>query len=391
MIRKRLKIWGSSSARLLTAAMLLSLPLRAADLIRWTPPSTNGLRDLAEFLRPLQKELDLPALAAAVVHDHQITAAGTVGERKFGSGVPLALSDPLHIGSCTKSMTGLLAVDLARAGHIRLDTPVGEIFPDWNLPAEKAGITLDLLLQNRSGLSGQPDAALWARAFEPGTRSARMQREDFLREALPQPLEAPPGTKEIYSNTGFSLAGAMLERKENKAWEELMRERIFQPLGLRTAGFGPPSHEDKIDAPWGHRRLEGKIVPVPAEDNPAAIAPAGLVHLSILDLARYAAFHLDNFNQKIPELKAWRERMYTPPPGSDYAYGWIVQTRGWAGGPALTHAGSNTMFYAVIWLAPAKDYAFVVITNIGDKESGEDSTAGRIDRVVAGLITRFLP
>ncbi len=127
-------------------------------------------------------------------------------------------------------------------------------------------------------------------------------------------------------------------------------------------------------------------MPIPPSDNPVAIAPAGLVHLSVLDLARYAAFHLDCFNGQIGEFAALKRRLYTPPAGSDYAYGWIVQKRDWAGGTVLTHAGSNTMFYAVIWIAPIKDSAFVVVTNIGDRDGAENITAQKCDEVVAALI-----
>ncbi|HUE36117.1 MAG TPA: hypothetical protein VMO20_01900 [Candidatus Acidoferrum sp.] len=62
-------------------------------------------------------------------------------------------------------------------------------------------------------------------------------------------------------------------------------------------------------------------------------------------------------------------RLQTPPVGSDYACGWICVKRGWAGGTALTHAGSNTMWYVVEWLAPEKNFSVVVGTNIAGPEA----------------------
>jgi CubicO group peptidase (beta-lactamase class C family) len=377
---------------LISAALLLNsflLAFAADEPLRWTPPATNQMRDISDFLKPFQEKFEFPALAAAVLHEKQIIAAAAVGERKIGSGVRVQLSDSFHIGSCTKSFTALLAIDLVRKGTITLDTRVGDVFPEFELDAPKRDITLELLLQNRSGIAAKPEPQVWARAFElKGPPS--QQRRDFLRGALAQPLVAAPRTKYLYSNVGYALAGAMLEQKAGHPWEDLVRDTLFARLRLISAGFGPPSYGDSVDNPWGHQRRGQEIVALPPQDNPTAIAPAGLIHMSILDLARYAAFQLDLFNGKVPELSTFRDKMYTPPADSDYAFGWIVQKRNWAGGTVLTHSGSNTMFYAVIWLAPLKDYAFVVATNIGDQDVAGGATARNCDEVVAALIREYI-
>jgi CubicO group peptidase (beta-lactamase class C family) len=372
------------------ASVLSMLLLLATEPIRWTAPVTNEMSDLSAFLEPFRKKLALPALAAAVVQDQHLVAAGAVGERKYGSGISVTLEDKFHIGSCTKSMTALLAVDAARSGKIKFDTPVAEVFSDWTPEKEKASITLELLLQNRSGLPGKAPPELWWRAVHQISGSPREQRKIFLREMFAEPLQAKPGEKYIYSNMGFALAGAMLEEKLDQPWEDLMRERIFAPLGLKSAGFGAPAKDEQVDQPWGHQMREDKIIPLAQRDNPAAIAPAGLVHMSVLDIARYAAFHCDAFNGKIPELKEYRDRMYTAPAGSNYAYGWFVTKRDWGGGTVLNHNGSNTMYYTVIWIAPLKGFSFVVTTNMGDKDGGANPIAEKCDQVVAALIKKFI-
>ncbi|HTG44131.1 MAG TPA: serine hydrolase domain-containing protein, partial [Verrucomicrobiae bacterium] len=298
------------------------------------------------------------------------------------------LDDKFHIGSCTKSMTALLAVLLARDGTLSLETRPAAVFPTWDFTTEQRQITLDLLLQHRSGIGNEPEPGLWRRAFSSLPGSPREQRQEFLRGILAQPLAAKPGTKYIYSNLGYTLAGAVLEQSTGVSWEELIQNRIFEPLGLTTAGFGPPDKSKGANQPSGHQFIGGQLTPLPGLDNPAAIAPAGAVHMSILDLARYAAFHLAVFNEQVPELKSFRSRLYTPPEGSDYAYGWIAQKRSWADGAVLTHAGSNTMFFTVIWIAPAKDYCFIVTTNAGDREGS--ATAEKCDQVIAALIKEFL-
>src|SRR5690606_16090689 len=98
-----------------------------------------------------------------------------------------------------------------------------------------------------------------------------------------------------YSNAGFTIAGAMLEQATGKPFGELLTEHLFEPLGMSSAGFGNPATRTRPEQPHGHRMVNGKpvaIPPGPRDDNPSAITPAGRVHASIMDFARYASFHL---------------------------------------------------------------------------------------------------
>jgi hypothetical protein len=90
-----------------------------------------------------------------------------------------------------------------------------------------------------------------------------------------------------------------------------------------------------------------KRIPSPVR-QPDRHRSAGAVHLSVLDAARYAAFHLAAARGNIERLKPHLRILYAPPAGSDYALGWSVQDRPWADGKNLNHAGSNTLFYMVI-------------------------------------------
>jgi CubicO group peptidase (beta-lactamase class C family) len=179
-----------------------------------------------------------------------------------------------------------------------------------------------------------------------------------------------PGSKYQYANYGYTIAGAMCERVTGKSWEDLMRDELFTPLGMTTAGFGSPGTAEAVDQPWGHGGIFGPkaIAPGPQADNPAVIGPAGTVHCSLADWAKYAAFHLRGSRGEEPRLPAdVFQKLHTPLPGDedDYAFGWIVTERDWAGGKALMHAGSNTMWFALIWLAPQRDEAYLAATNVG--------------------------
>jgi CubicO group peptidase (beta-lactamase class C family) len=356
--------------------------------LAWSGIATNGFSDLREFLEPLRAKYKLPALAAAVVTKDKLLACGVTGVRKTGSKVAVELNDKFHIGSCTKSMTALLGALLIHEGKLSANTTVGEMFPNWEIPDEVKKITFAQLLAHQSGIPHKPSEDLWEAAYHlEGTPT--QQREHFLQAALREPLEAHPGERFIYSNTGYALAGVMIEKAAGISWEKLIEQRIFEPLGMSTAGFGPPSTSGKIDQPWGHHWKRKKPRSVPPADNPPAIAPAGAVHCSIIDLARYTAFHLTAIAGRIPEIDSTlRDFLYAPIEGGNYSGGWVVVKRPWAGGIALTHSGSNTMFYTVIWLAPARDLGFIVCTNVGDTETEKiSSTAG--DAVISALIARY--
>jgi CubicO group peptidase (beta-lactamase class C family) len=79
-------------------------------------------------------------------------------------------------------------------------------------------------------------------------------------------------------------------------------------------------------------------------------------------------------------LKAETFRKLHAPVGGDYALGWVVTERKWAGGRALTHSGSNNMFYVVVWMAPEKNSAVIIASNIGvnDAAAGCDEAAGKL-------------
>ena len=153
------------------------------------------------------------------------------------------------------------------------------------------------------------------------------------------------------------------------------------------AGFRAPATGGLVDQPYGHVEREGALVPVepePSGDNPRAIAPAGAVHLTAADFASYARLHLGTAGVELL-TPASLERLHAPSAGGFYAMGWFAARREWAGGTALTHAGSNTMWYAVIWLAPELDFAAIALCNVAGAEAEE-----RCDTAVARMIQEHL-
>jgi len=330
--------------------------------------STNSTSDQA--METIRKKYDLPALAVVVVKDGNICEREAVGVRKIGETTPVTTNDVFHIGSCTKSMTATLAAILIEEGKLRWDTTIAEVFPELKGKMDKQyeNVTVEQLLHHRGGVPGEPPPAAWLRARqEKGTPME--QRREFIEADLALPPEAAPGTKMIYSNQGYAIVGAMLEKITGRDYESLITEKLFKPLHMDTAGFGPPGTVGKVDQPWGHVEVLGRMVPVQS-DNPPAISPAGRVHCSLDDLARFVMLHLRPGTdgllkaETVTRLHAAPKDVNIENPSDNYACGWVLFQRPWAGGTALMHNGSNKMWYLVMWLAPEKNFAVIAATNI---------------------------
>jgi len=349
---------------------------------------------LEPALRDIRAARGVPALAAAVIRDGDFLTVGAVGVRKKGADVPVAAGDRFHIGSCTKAMTATLAEILVERKKLRWEMTLAEAFPDLAPRMHEAYRTVTLLqcAAHRSGMPGADHT--WPKGMEflavhrlPGP--PRAQRRAYVAKILAQEPAVQPGTAFRYSNAGYAVLGAACEVAADAPWEDLMRRHLFEPLGMTTAGFGAMGSAGKIAQPWQHKVFDGKETPLepgPLIDNPPAIGPAGTVHCSLRDWAAFVEAHLDGARGRPTPLAVtdWK-RLHAPPFGDDYALGWGVVERGWAGGTALTHAGSNGMNYAVVWLAPKVDFAVLAATN-----TGADAAPKACDDVAAAMVRRFV-
>jgi hypothetical protein len=118
------------------------------------------------------------------------------------------------------------------------------------------------------------------------------------------------------------------------------------------------------------------------------MGPAATVHCSVPDWAKFAALHLAGERGDSKLLKpATLRTLHIPPRSCEYAGGWNVLERSWAGGTALNHNGSNTSWFATIWIAPARNFAILVATNQGDKqaEKANDEAVGALIKALPAL------
>lgn len=346
----------------------------------------------------------IPGLAAAVLYGDRIVAQGVAGVRRSGSKVAVTLDDQFEIASCAKAMSAMLVARLVEEGALAWDRPLSSYFPEEKIHSDWDAVTLRHLIGHTAGLNDPLGTFLRSVAFDRGTLAER--RWAFVQRVLRSRPAFPVGAQVRYCNTDYILAAAAAEKVTGKAWEQLMATHLFAPLGLGSAGFGPPGRSGETIQPWGHGKyrllqvgLAGNVAFDPGDrgaDYPAIASPAGYVHLSLGDWARFVSLHLraDPVNPQSrpavlrPETFAV---LHGTQSGISYAGGWNVATRPWAtGGRAsdtgrvLFHLGDNGRWTSAVWMAPEKDFAVLVVCNRGDM-------ARAVDEVVGRLVSTYTP
>ncbi len=350
----------------------------SADAFAKSPPGT-GVRDLSKLLERERKKQGLPAVAAVVIRRDRIVAQGVAGLRRIGGKTPAGPTDRWHLGSCTKAMTASMIAVLVERGVLSWDTTIGAALPDLarTMRPEYRKVTIEMLLAHRGGIHHEWDVPglwgiLWKREGTPVK-----QRRKMAEVMLGQPPKAPVGDY-FYSNCGYGIAGHMAETVTGKPWEQLMRQRVFEPLGMDSAGFGVPWTGSPATDPWPHKQDGTPIPPGPMADNPPSIGPGGTVHASLGDWAKFVIEHLRGArgeNGRLLKSKTYKRlhRGRSIEGGiEEYALGWMIVHRDWAKGTkrgdtgrCLHHAGSNNSWYALVWIVPERDFAVLCATNMG--------------------------
>ncbi len=359
-----------------TMATLLVLFIALTALFGTAPARADAeLQKLLEQTLVAARDKDqLPGVAAIVQINGKIEAEAALGVRALGHPEPVTTNDRWHIGSDTKAFTATMIARLVEKGVMHFDDTLAASFPalakDMD-PAYRA-VTVAQLLSHTSGLpplTDDKDLPAFMAAIATA-KDVKGQRAAIARTYLTQ----PPGSKAgafKYSNLGFIIAGAIAEARTGKAWEDLIREEIFAPLGIKNAGFGVPGTTGKTDQPWGHNEVAGKLVPLdpanPDGDNPAALGPAGTINIALKDWLLFVQDQLDGVHGRGKLLKPETYRKLHTPVSEVYAFGWGVKL-GPDGVPLLlTHSGSNGYWLADVRIMPKHDMIFLVVTNAGNE------------------------
>lgn len=242
------------------------------------PTAPKAPDRLSSIVDSVRLAWNMPAMGAAIVtRDSGMTAVAVAGTRRVTGGAPVSPDDLWQLGSNTKAVTALLAAVAVSQDRIRWTTTLAQAFPELaDVRAEYREVTLRDLLSHQAGFRRDASPA----AIGSGT-TAVAQRVSLASWAVRQPPAVARGTFS-YSNLGYVVAGAMLERAFDTSFEAAVETQLYAPLGLTGAGWGPQAGAGSTTHPIAHRRMDGSWVVLDGFASPPAYDhPAGGVHMSL--------------------------------------------------------------------------------------------------------------
>ena len=310
----------------------------------------------------------IPGLSVAILRGDSVLLSRGYGEANVELHVPASDSTIYQSGSLGKQFTSALVVMLAEEGRLGLDDSITRWFPE--APEPWKGITVRHLLTHTSGIPDYADSTLdYRRDYT---------EDDLLRLAEGLPLAFPPGTRWSYSNTGYVLLGIIIHRVTGTFYGDLLRDRIFRPVGMRTARI--ISEADIVPNRAAGYRLERDTL-----QNQEWVAPLlnttadGSLYLTVRDLAAWA---VALNHRRVPSPAgldaSWRPVRLADSGVYPYGFGWgLLPQRGYR---RIGHTGSWQGFQTSIERYPGFDLTIIVLANLAGSRPDAISVA------IAGIL-----
>lgn len=336
-------------------------------------------RELAYRLAVGQREGRAPSVVGAVVRDGRTVWSGV-----RAADPPAAYGTVQYrIGSLTKTFVAVLVLRLRDEGALRLDDPLARHLDGTEAP----DATVGQLLAHRSGLAAEPRGPWWERTA--GT--LRPELADLFGE---RPQRLPAGDRHHYSNLGYALLGALVERlRGGRSWGDVLRAEVLEPLGMTQTTLLP---REPYARGWAVHPWVDALLPEPAHDT-GLMGPAGQLWSTVDDLCRWATFLLRGDERVLSAASVAEMRVPAAPPegdGWDAGYGLGLQLartspRSASDGAARApdgrllagHNGSMPGFLASLWCDPDQDLAAIALANCTHGPSISGIATGLLETV----------
>lgn len=327
----------------------------------------DRLRGFGSWFRAVVERSSVPAASIAILQGDDIVTAAA-GVLNVDTGIEATTDSIFQIGSITKIYTTTLVMQLVDEGLLDLDAPIVEVLPEFEVadPEVTRTVTMRHLLTHTSGIEGDhfPDTGRGADAIE-----------RFVATCTELGQSHPLGATMSYCNTGFVVAGRIVERLTGKPWIEALQERLVEPLGLgHTVTL--PEDAMRFRGAFGHTATgDGSFVTAAAWMLPWSCGPAGLICATPADVVTFAKLHLDEGRASSgkqvlsPEsVRAMQvEQVEVPDPsfrGRYWGVGWMLFD--WDGRRLIGHDGGTLGQSAFLRIVPEENLAVSMLTN-GDK------------------------
>ncbi|MCP4573518.1 MAG: beta-lactamase family protein [bacterium] len=337
---------------------------------------TPRLQALADTIDAQCRELGIPGLAVVVVKNDKVILEHCYGSTDLAGERPVTPSTIFPVGSTSKPFTSTLAAALVSDGDLSWDTPVTDVLPWFQLRIRsddpEARVLIRDLLSHRTGVFTMEliqRAANWAQApdYEPS-----FDRPGIMRAALEFEPIADFRAEHHYSNVSMVAVAEACAEVAGHSWDDLMRQRLFGPLGMTGSGTISARIDGRDDVATGH--LLGKDGYAPAMFlDMDCIAPAGGVWSTLEDMTSFLRFLLHEGEWNGEQLIAaehvretWTEHVGEATvggnfPGARYGLGWfLTETHGYQ---VVEHGGNALGYSANLVLIPSEDVGYVMLSN----------------------------
>jgi CubicO group peptidase (beta-lactamase class C family) len=325
------------------------------------------LQDVDSFVTAMMTEWKVPGLAIAVVRDGEVILSKGYGYRDLDERLPVTRHTLFAIGSITKSFTVTVLGALQDEEHFDWDEPVRTYLPDFGLYDDIASerMTPRDLVTHRSGLPRHD--LLW-------------YGSDFTRRELYERLRYLEPNEDFraryqYQNLMFMTAGYLAGRLTGSRWEDLVRERVFEPLDMSRSNFSVVESQRTDDFAYPYNRVGDEVRQIDFR-NIDEIGPAGSINSSVEEMIRYVQLHIEKGKYGDEELLSERnaEQMQTPQmvmPGNpqydelghtSYGMGFFVTT--YRGQKLVRHGGGIDGFISSLSFMPRQKMGIIVLTNL---------------------------
>lgn len=328
-----------------------------------TKPSRVDYRRLNERIVQLMRQPDMVGLAVGMVENGQVRFVQGYGETLAGSGIPVTPTTVFRWASVSKGVASTLVAKLAEDGKLSLDTPLSKIGTTLTLPGDSARVTVADVLSHRVGLVHNA----WDDRLEAGEDPRQLRRTLGTL-----PVFCPPASCYAYQNIAYDTASEIVEHVTRHPYADVVRERLFAPLGMRHASIGMAGLLGADS--WAHPHHMART-PAQVNDVYYRIPAAGGVNSSITDLVSWMRAQMGAapgiLSPNVLE-EIHHPRVATPPRGrraamdraltnAEYGLGWRTYT--YAGHHLVGHRGSVDGYGSLILFDPEQKSGITMLWN----------------------------
>lgn len=324
-------------------------------------------------LAELITRYDVPGASLAFAHEGEVHtfAAGVLNK---DTGTPVSTDSLFQIGSVSKVWTATQLMLLVEQGRLTLDTPVVDLLPEFKVADAQVTktVTVRHLLTHTSGIDGD--------LFQDSGRGDDCL-EKYVAACAELTQNHPIGESFSYCNSGFVIAGRIIERLTGKTWDAALREQICEPLGL-THTWTLPEDVLRFGAATGHVE-DGK--PTSVWGLTRAMGPAGLICARASDVVAFGLAHLGTELLAAPgamtEPQVRLPNPYTIAP--EWGIGWILDE--WSGHRVIMHAGNTIGQSAMLWVLPDTGTVVCLLANGGETSALQRTLGAELFAVLADV------